>query len=190
MLIQSWDPGSRRGAENTGVTTHDSALVGSLGEGGHDLLDARSIDGRSLTAIAREVKRAKAMGATIVIERQFPGGRSGANPMDLERIILTRGTVLTVAEMVGVPVVQVFPATWQAVVLRAVPMLPELCKVSAKTGRSRHDTKKAVAWLVERLYPGRLRNKDERDAAGIGRWACFTQDPNAPALPARKARAA
>jgi hypothetical protein len=103
--------------------------------------------------------------------------------MDLELIILTRGMVLAVAEMTGVPVVQVFPAVWQAVILRAVPKLPELCKVSEKTGRMRHDTKKAMQWLTDRLYPGRLRNKDERDAAGIGRWGCFTQDPHAPALP-------
>jgi hypothetical protein len=183
MLIQAWDPGSSKRDDNCAVTTHDSARVTALDAGGDDLLDAVSIDGRSLAAIARQVKRAKQLGATIVIERQFPGGRSGANPMDLERVILTRGMVLAVAEMVGVPVVQVFPSTWQSVVLRVVPLLPEISKVSEKTGRARHDTKKAVAWLVDRLYPGRLRNKDERDAAAIGRWGCFTQDPAAPALP-------
>lgn len=173
MLVQSWDPGARKGASNCGVALIDPASLVALDSGGADLLEVCSIDGRSLAAVARKVKEAKARGARIVIERQFPTGRSGANPMDLEQIILTRGMVLAVAEMCGVEVEQLFPATWQAGCWKVVPKLPELCKVSKKTGKLIRDTKKSAAWLCGRVYPGRCSNKDEADAALMGRFSAW-----------------
>lgn len=178
MLIQSWDPGARKGAENCGLALIDASKIIAFDEPSDDLIEVSSIDGRSLAAIGRAVKQAKQLGAVIVVERQFPTGRSGANPMDLEHIIIVRGRLLTVAEMCGVEVVQYFPATWQSRAFKFVPKLPELCKVSKKTGKPIRDTKKSAAWLVDRLYPGRCANKDEADAAVMGRVAASSKRSN------------
>lgn len=166
------DPGSRRGVPTCAIAEMDPTLVSFMGSGRPcgELVRAWTIDGTSIQAVAAVVQLVKSRGGRLLIERQFPTIRSGANPMDLEKVIETRVVFSTLATIMRVDFELVYPSPWQTILRKHVPLTPEVGKVSAKTGKMKHDTKKAAAWLVRQLYPGFQLNKHEADAVLMGRW--------------------
>lgn len=167
------DPGSRKGHATCGVAHLDPEKVNGMlaGQPCGELVRAWTIDGTSVAAVAGVMQVVKGAGGRLVIERQFPSIRSGANPLDLEKVIATRVVFTTLATVMRVPFEEVYPASWQALLRACVPLTSATGKMSKKMKRMIHDTKRSAAWLVAQLYPDASLGQHEADAALMGRWS-------------------
>lgn len=187
------DIAARKGASNCGAVMIDISKIVALDEPADDFLWAGVLDGTSLAEIASVVGRALAAQALLLLERQFPGVRSGAAVGDVEKLIGSRVRFETVAQIRGVPCELVYPATWQAKMYallgadcpmkvskprkpkqtkaqkqaaKAAPKQQDLVKAPPKMIK---DSKAAARLLAARLYPGLELTPDQCDAIVMAR---------------------
>ena len=186
MKILSVDIAARVGGRNCGLTMIDAALIDALDRPTGDLLWARSIDGTDLGEVGRAVQEARAAGALLVLERQFPA--SFADPSSIEKLIGTRVRFETLATIYRVEFVLCWPAEWQVILnvlgtdLPRKPAKPRKIKDKARTPaqvelvkapKMIRDTKAASRLLASRLYPGAELTQDECDAVLMGRHVAW-----------------
>lgn len=112
--------------------------------------------------------------AVMVLEEQFtPRGKPGSkesrvNPKSLKTLFRRRFTWQLAAQYLDLPCVVVYPATWQAAMLRGIPKDP-----NAKTGK---DTKRRSVLSAMSLWPEREWTEDTADAVNMARWYRGLQD--------------
>lgn len=168
MLIHAVDIGANKERATCGIAEIDSLKHRSLLEGGDDLLSTRVIGGHELVQVLAAVQRAKAVGATMVVERPYFSTKFG-NPSTFDTLVVVRQRFVDLCTIYKVPCHIVYPATWQ-VFLKHVPV-----GAVAVVKKTQKLTKLQAAWLFRHIYGERPTvGEHEQDAALMGRWWGFT----------------
>ncbi len=186
------DIAARKGAHNCGAVLLDVSKITALDQPADDFLWAGVLDGTNLAEIAAVVSRALSAQALLLLERQFPGVRSGAGVGDIEKLIGSRVRFETVAQIRSVTYELVYPATWQAKMYALLgadcpmkvskPRKPKQTKAQKQAAKAApaqqdlvkapkmiKDSKAASRLLAARLYPDRELTPDQCDAIVMAR---------------------
>ncbi len=141
------------------------------------LIWATTIRGDILPQVAASVQlivelAAKHGGATVAIELQHGARGKKVNYKSLDTLYRRRHEWETLLQLYSIPVVQVWPATWQSQ-LTEVPRLDGKGKV--------RDTKTRSKELARQRFGDRIVDDAQADAALIARW--LTNQPGQAHLP-------
>jgi hypothetical protein len=150
-VILAVDPGAKCGVV---VLVHGRPVLVRTVRG--DLI------GEVLAVIQAVVKLQETHGmAVVVVELQFMGRGSKSNPKSMATLYKRRHLWEILAEVYGLMVEGVYPATWQTV-LGEVESWDDAGK--------KRDTKAKARVYADRRYPGKAKDNEQSDALCMGHW--------------------
>jgi hypothetical protein len=97
----------------------------------------------------------------IVVELQYIGRDAKFNPRSFETLLKRRHYWEILAEIYGLPVEQVYPATWQTVLRDQPKKTEDGTKIGIKVRSKAH---------ADRFFPGVAKDYEQSDALGIAHW--------------------